>query len=127
MRNRNKFPFMIILPIFCMIMMFFMIFFSSGWKGNAESNEGFSRHFPGNSPWIIFCIIFMVFMFILFIFHCIRNRWGSRGSRMCDWNWWRDWKQDDTQNPIDILKTRLAKGEISEEEYDKLMKKIKDD
>jgi uncharacterized membrane protein len=37
---------------------------------------------------------------------------------MCNWDWEKD-------KYIDILKTRLAKGEINEEEFDRLKEKFK--
>jgi uncharacterized membrane protein len=38
--------------------------------------------------------------------------------------WWRDYNRRDELDAISILKKRYANGEISKEEYDKMIKDI---
>jgi uncharacterized membrane protein len=40
--------------------------------------------------------------------------------------WWRDYNRRDELDAISILKKRYANGEISKEEYDKMIKDIKE-
>ena len=68
------------------------------------------------------CLVFFIFMFFMFLmcsFFYRRRRWS--------WMWHDSecWKSTKTDNAENILKNRLAKGEINEVEYDNLLKKIR--
>lgn len=127
MNNKKRFPFMpVIMSIFCIAFICVMIFTwaNNDWREQADPSRGFSNFF--HSPLGIVCIIFMGVMMILCMFSCFAK--DNRQNNMCDWNWWRDrgpWKNEEEKDPVEILKTRLAKGEINEQEYDRLIEKLK--
>lgn len=128
--DKKKFSFMGVLIIFflfiaalCMMCLLFWPFWGMG-----MGNYGY-MHMP-MSPWYVLIPIFFILMIAICIWGCgARRHWPN----MCDWEKWKQWheKQNEPpgneppmQKPIEILKTRLAKGEINEEEYDRLLAKI---
>ncbi len=119
MRKRKIFSiFMVIFMIFMMTMCAFSWFFpnSGEWIDNWHS-------FSSNSFWIIACIIFSIIFFPIACYYFYRKHsWFS----MCNWDWEKDnFSSKEKDRYIDILKTRLAKGEINEEEFDRLKVKFK--
>jgi uncharacterized membrane protein len=84
------------------------------------------EHFFSNMHWgqfdfsmcFVFFIIMLLFMFLCSLFYR-RKRWS--------WMWHNAdcWKPTNTDNAENILKNRLAKGEINEAEYDNLLRKIR--
>ncbi len=127
MNNKKRFTFIpVIMTVLCLAFICVMIFTwaNNDWREQAESSRGFHHLF--HSPLGIVCIGFMAVMMILCIFFCFRSK--NRWSNMCDWKGWRDrgpWEKEEEKNPVEILKARLAKGEISEQEYDRLIEKLK--
>jgi putative membrane protein len=66
--------------------------------------------------WWIFPLVMIVVMIILcFLFL------GRRGGRS---SWCGFGEQKDTETPLDILKKRYAKGEISKEEFEAIKKDL---
>jgi uncharacterized membrane protein len=80
-----------------------------------------------NMPWgqfdfttcIIFCILMFLFMIIMCSLFYRRRRWSWIGYHAACWG---SVKKEYAEN---ILKNRLAKGEINEAEYDNLLRKIR--
>ena len=66
--------------------------------------------------WWIFPLIMIVGMIIMFFLF-----FGRRGGRS---SWCGFGDQKDTETPLDILKKRYAKGEISKEEFDRIKKDL---
>ncbi|MGE5342288.1 MAG: SHOCT domain-containing protein [Candidatus Omnitrophota bacterium] len=121
MDNKSKFPFlrMILILAFFVAAMFMMCFvFSQSWK------ESGWEHMHG-APWFGLIPIFFIIMIAICIFWCRgRRHWPV----MCDregWKHWQEQKKEPSENDaLKILKIRLARGEINEDEYDRLIKKI---
>lgn len=68
----------------------------------------------------IFFIIFVIMMVMCMLFCFFRKKRSP-------WMWCNDWQSEQkssASNAKEILKSRLAKGEISEEEYEKLLKRL---
>jgi len=66
--------------------------------------------------WWIFPIVMIVVMFVIcFLF------WGRRGGRS---SWCGFGEQKDSETPLEILKKRYAKGEISKEEFETIKKDL---
>jgi putative membrane protein len=66
--------------------------------------------------WWIFPLIMIVGMIIMFFLF-----FGRRGGRS---SWCGFGDQKDTETPLDILKKRYAKGEITKEEFDRIKKDL---
>ena len=105
-KGRSFFPLMGIIMVLVVIAFCVMFFtYPHHWK------EG---GFESRSPWSFLIPIFIVVMIVMCIFCCRKH-----GGHMCDWdgwNRWHDWNKEPCaggQDPVDILKTRLAKGETT--------------
>jgi putative membrane protein len=73
----------------------------------------------GFGGWWIFPIICMIVMFFFMMFRRggIRPPWGQNSDR-------HQGESKDSETPIDILKKRYAKGEITKEEFDQMKKDL---
>jgi uncharacterized membrane protein len=67
---------------------------------------------------------FPVFFFFMFLLMCFLFRGWRRRSYCWGKPWWGDYNRRDESDANSILKIRYAKGEISKEEYDKMLKDI---
>ncbi len=74
--------------------------------------SGFGMHYAFIIAGLFF--LFMICMIVMCLFFC---RWFRRSG--AGWNMCGSWGSD-TKRTEDILKVRLAKGEISIDEYNKL-------
>lgn len=64
-------------------------------------------------------ILFLGFgLFAFFVFFRLRNRFG------CGYGWYGGARYGSQGNTEDILNTRLARGDITLEEYDELVRRI---
>jgi putative membrane protein len=73
-------------------------------------------HWGYGMGWWIFPLVMIVVVLILcFLF------FGRRGARS---SWCGFGEQKDTETPLDILKKRYAKGEISKEEFETIKKDL---
>jgi len=77
-----------------------------GWDRAGNYGCVFGYGYGGMFMWIIFLIL--IGLLIYFIFQSLK----TKGSKMPD------------ESPVDILKRRYAKGEITKEEYEKMKKDI---
>lgn len=126
--EKNRFPFMGVIIIFVLFIAALFIMSFLFWPTWGMGNYGY-MHMP-MSPWYVLIPFFFILMIAICILGCgARRRW----SNMCNWEEWKHGherrneppgNEPSEQNPIEILKTRLAKGEINEEEYDRLLAKI---
>ena len=66
---------------------------------------------------MIMCILMMIFAFIFFSRGGFRPPWMQGSER--DNN-----KSTDLESPVDLLKRRYAKGEITKEEYEQMKKDL---
>ena len=66
-------------------------------------------------PFFFFCMIFLM---------CFLFRGRNRRYYSCGWPGWFGDRYNDNAEAKDILKKRYAKGEISKEEYDKMISEI---
>lgn len=64
---------------------------------------------------------FFFFMFLLMVF--LFRGWRRR-SYYCAWPWWGYYNKGNKSDAINILKKRYAKGDISKEEFDGMIKDI---
>ena len=62
---------------------------------------------------------FIMILLMIFLFRSRRRRYYS-----CSWPGWFGYRYYDKADAKDILKNRYAKGEISKEEYNKMMSEI---
>jgi len=67
---------------------------------------------------------FPFFMFFMFIIMCFLFRGWRRRPYSCWWPGWSDYHNKDKSDVKEILKKRYVKGEISKEEYERMMKEI---
>lgn len=123
--DKNRFPFIGILIIFALFIaaLFMMSFLFWPFWGMGMGNYGYMH--MHTSLWYVLIPIFIILLIALWILgYGTRKHWSNMG----DWEEWkhRHEKQNEPpgQNPVEILKTRLAKGEINEEQYDRLLAKI---
>ena len=74
-----------------------------------------SENFGWGGWWIfpVICIIVMFFFFTMFRRGGFRPPWGQNSDRHHS-------ESKDSETPIDILKKRYAKGEITKEEFDQM-------
>lgn len=82
------------------------------------------EHLGGEHSWHWFfpCLFFFMFLIMCFVFRGWRRRYYS-----CTWPRWHNYREYNKAEAKDILKTRYAKGEISKEDYDKMMSEITKD
>ena len=69
--------------------------------------------------------LFPLFFFLMFLLFILRG--GRRRYYSCGWPWWYKYREYSKTEAKDILKTRYAKGEITKEEYVKMMSEISQD
>ncbi len=78
-----------------------------------------SENFGIGGWWIfpIICFIVMFFFFMMFRRGGLRPPWGQNSNRNHS-------ESEDSETPIDILKKRYAKGEITKEKFDQMKKDL---
>lgn len=86
-----------------------------------ETNDLFISNMWGHLNFamcLVFFIVMLLFMVLGFFFYR-RRRWS--------WMWHHAacWDRTSRENPENIIKNRLAKGEINEVEYNNLLRKIR--
>ncbi len=79
--------------------------------------------FWGGGMWVFPVIGLIIFLFVIYL---VFTRVFSGGAPFCGWGGQGGGTQD-PQSPLEILKTRYAKGEISREEFEQMKKDIADD
>jgi putative membrane protein len=82
------------------------LFFSLTDHGHMWGGEGgmYSWH-GGGYMWIVLLIVFLIVVYLL---------WQNTRSRT----------EDDKETPLEILKKRFAKGEISKEQFEQMKKDL---
>ena len=80
-----------------------------------------SNYFGVEHGWYWPFPFFMLFMFLIM---CVCFRGWRRRSYSCWWPGWSDYRYKEKSDAKEFLKTRYAKGEISKDEYDGMMKDI---
>ena len=78
--------------------------------------------FWGGGMWIFPLIGLVIFLFIIYF---VFTRGFGGGGPFCGWGG-QDSGSSGSQSPMDILKMRYAKGEISREEFERMKKDISD-
>ena len=78
-----------------------------------------TENFGMGGWWIIpvICMLLMFFFFMMFRRGGFRPPWGQNSDRHHS-------ESKDSETPIDILKKRYAKGEITKEEFDQMKKDL---
>jgi putative membrane protein len=79
--------------------------------------------FWGGGMWVFPVIGLVVFLFVIYF---VFTRVFSGGGSFCGWGG-QGGSSPGPQSPMDILKTRYAKGEITREEFDRMKKDISGD
>lgn len=79
--------------------------------------------FWGGGMWIFPVIGLVVFLFVIYF---LFTRVFSGGGPFCGWGGQGGGTQG-PQSPLEILKTRYAKGEINREEFERMKKDIGED
>jgi putative membrane protein len=73
-------------------------------------------------PWFFFGWIFWIVIFCLIFALLMGRNHHHRGEH------WRHWVDhlEGSQDPLEIVKARYAKGEINKEEFDRIKKDLQD-
>lgn len=69
-------------------------------------------------------IMFAVWVIIIFLAIIVIFRISRVGHHNESYRKYANWKSNNRQNPLNIVKERYAKGEITKEEFDILMKDL---
>ena len=79
--------------------------------------------FWGGGMWVFPVIGLVIFLFVIYF---LFTRVFSGGGPFCGWGGQGGGTQG-PQSPLEILKTRYAKGEINREEFERMKKDIGED
>lgn len=91
------------------------------WIGGYGSTSAYTYgNWPYVFPWFFFVwILFFGLVFLIwYLFFRFRRRWG------CGYGWYRSGMYGHRDTPEEIARIRFAKGEITEEEFERLKEKL---
>jgi uncharacterized membrane protein len=83
--------------------------------------------FDGNGLWVVFpiiCLIFMVIMMTRMFGSRRQGSGGSRGMGPMGMGGHSDEESEQGESPLDILRRRYAAGELTDDEFDAMRRKL---